>query len=131
MLSKHPVMTTIPCTDLDKCKDFYENVLGLEPVMGAPSESIMYDCAGTRILLYKTDAPKGGQTVCSFVVPDIDSEMAELRDKGVHFEEYDLPATHTEHGIASDPSGARSCWIKDPEGNILSITELRAQAMAA
>jgi hypothetical protein len=61
------------------------------------------------------------------LVEDLDSAMNELRDKGVVFEEYDLPGLKTEGGIAtwSDEryGEMRTAWFKHPDGNILSLGE--------
>jgi hypothetical protein len=51
--------------------------------------------------------------------------VADLRGKGVTFEEYDLPGVKTVNGIA-ELGGTRGAWFKDPEGNILSVVQLPA-----
>ncbi|MGH2654353.1 MAG: VOC family protein [Actinomycetota bacterium] len=48
--------------------------------------------------------------------------MAELRAKGVTFEEYDMPGLKTVNGIA-ELGGEKGAWFKDPEGNILSVSQ--------
>ena len=45
------------------------------------------------------------------------------RDRGVVFEEYDLPGVKTVEGTARQHSGARGAWCKDPDGNILEIAQ--------
>jgi hypothetical protein len=51
--------------------------------------------------------------------------MAELRDRGVSFEESDLPGLKTENGIYSDEqSGFKGSWVKDPDGNIVGLTQI-------
>lgn len=56
-----------------------------------------------------------------FEVDDIESVVSALRDRGVVFEEYDLPGLKPVGGIAVHESGARGAWFKDPDGNILEI----------
>ena len=51
--------------------------------------------------------------------------MAELRNAGLTFEEYDLPGLKTEKGIATIQN-TRGAWFKDPDGNILSLGETRS-----
>jgi hypothetical protein len=78
-------------------------------------------------LIYQTSSAGTGQhTLAAFVVPSIDDAMAELRAKGVVFEDYDMgeQGPTTENGVARDPAGGAAAWFKDSEGNILSITEL-------
>jgi hypothetical protein len=56
-----------------------------------------------------------------FEVEDIEVAVKELRDRGVVFEEYDVPGVEPVDGIYTHESGARGAWFKDPEGNILQI----------
>jgi predicted enzyme related to lactoylglutathione lyase len=66
-------------------------------------------------------------TIATFVVDDIESEVDELRARGVRFEEYDEGELTTHDGIAETDTG-RCAWFVDPAGNILSITQ-HAHAM--
>jgi hypothetical protein len=58
------------------------------------------------------------------VVRDVEATVADLRGKGVTFEDYDLPGLRTVNGIA-ELGDIRGAWFKDPEGNILSVVQLR------
>jgi hypothetical protein len=64
-------------------------------------------------------------TLGAFLVRDVESTVADLRGKGVSFEDYDLPGVKTVNGIA-ELGGIRGAWFKDPEGNILSVVQLPA-----
>ena len=55
-------------------------------------------------------------------VTDLEREVAELKARGVTFEEYDMPGIKTDNGVITMPDGSRGAWFKDCEGNILSIT---------
>ena len=57
-----------------------------------------------------------------WAVEDVAAEVAELKKRGVVFEEYDMPGIKTEHGIASS-GGAKTAWFKDTEGNILAVSQ--------
>lgn len=65
----------------------------------------------------------------AFTVDDIDAAVAELRDRGVVFEDVDLPRVRTLDGIAtvegnypsSGEIGERAAWLRDSEGNPLSL----------
>jgi len=59
------------------------------------------------------------------MVRDVEATVAQLRGKGVTFEDYDLPGVKTVNGIA-DLDGTKGAWFKDPEGNILSVVQLPA-----
>ena len=53
---------------------------------------------------------------------DVRAEVAELKAKGVTFEEYDAPGFKTVDSIATG-GGAMTAWFKDPEGNIMAIVQ--------
>ena len=61
--------------------------------------------------------------LAAWVVEDLQAEVAELRARGVEFEEYDQPGLRTVDGIAITPVG-KAAWFKDSEGNVLTITQL-------
>jgi hypothetical protein len=61
--------------------------------------------------------------VAGFEVSDLDATMSSLRQNGVAFLDYDLPGIKTANGVA-DMDGARGCWFKDPDGNILAMIQL-------
>ena len=62
-------------------------------------------------------------TVLGWEVQDIRRTVTELRDSGVAFEKYPF-VDDQELGIWSSPSGAKIAWFKDPDGNVLSLTQL-------
>jgi catechol 2,3-dioxygenase-like lactoylglutathione lyase family enzyme len=115
--------TTIPAKDLDGTRRFYEDVLGAQAIMEDPG-GIMYRSGDSYFSLYPTEfAGTAQHTVGAFMVRDVEAAVADLRGKGVTFEEYDLPGLKTVNGIA-ELGGMRGAWFKDPEGNILSVVEL-------
>jgi len=117
--------TTIPAKDLDGTRRFYEDVLGAQVVMEDPG-GIIYQSGDANFTLYPTEfAGTAQHTLGAFVVGDLKAAVAELRGKGVTFEEYDMPGLKTVDGIA-ELGGTRGAWFKDPEGNILSVVQLPA-----
>jgi len=56
-------------------------------------------------------------------VSDVETEVAELKKRGVVFEEYDMPGLKTENSIATG-GGAKTAWFKDSEGNILAVSQV-------
>jgi catechol 2,3-dioxygenase-like lactoylglutathione lyase family enzyme len=116
---------TIPAKDLDSTRRFYEEVLGAQVVNEDPG-GILYKAGDAYFSLYPTQfAGTAQHTLGSFMVQDLEAAMAALRDKGVTFEEYDLPGLKTVNGIA-ELGGERGAWFKDPEGNILAVVEYQA-----
>lgn len=130
MLSDHPLYTSIPVSDLQRARSWYLDRLGFKPSEDPPlphgDEGVFFDAgAGTRFYLYPTREGAGaGHTIAEFPVGEhFDEIIDELRDRGVVFEEYDLPGLTTHDGIAEfdGPQGHRAAWFKDCEGNILAI----------
>lgn len=125
MLSKATVHGVLPASDLERAKKFYEGVLGLKPVEGVVCPGcIFYEAKEGTFLVYETQAPGGGATALGFAVTDLAGEMADLRKRGVVFEEYDLPGLKTVNGVADMAGIAKSAWFKDSEGNIISLNEM-------
>jgi len=115
---------TIPTKDLDGTRRFYEDVLGAQAVDEDPG-GILYKSGDFYFSLYPTEfAGTAQHTLGAFVVRDVEAAVADLRGKGVTFEEYDFPGLKTVNGIA-ELGGIRGAWFKDPEGNILSVVEYR------
>ena len=124
MLKDRPMHSTIPVQDLERARTWYAEKLGLEPVEEAPG-GLFYECgAGTRFLLFPSPAAGTAQnTAAGWSVPDIEAEVAELRARGVVFEEYDTPGLATVGGIATT-GPVRAAWFKDSEGNTLGVVQL-------
>jgi catechol 2,3-dioxygenase-like lactoylglutathione lyase family enzyme len=117
--------TTIPAKDLERTRRFYEDVLDAQVVMEDPG-GIIYRSGDSYFSLYPTEfAGTAQHTLGAFMVRDVEATVAQLRGKGVTFEDYDLPGVKTVNGIA-DLDGTKGAWFKDPEGNILSVVQLPA-----
>src|SRR3712207_459840 len=96
MLANSPIRPTIPVVDLNRARRFYETNLGLKPVTvnndNNTSGIAIFECGnGTRMELYQRGPSKADHTVATFEVSDIEEEVNILREKGVNFEEYDMP----------------------------------------
>jgi len=121
MLQKSPMFAYIPAQDVARARRFYEQTLGFAPGRELGG-GVRYECAGgTACFLYPT--PNAGTSAASqafWQVTNIEQEVAELKAKGVIFEEYDMPTM--KDGIAT-AGGAKAAWFKDTEGNILAIIQ--------
>jgi catechol 2,3-dioxygenase-like lactoylglutathione lyase family enzyme len=128
MLHDGEVATRLPARDLERAKAFYRDKLGLEPVEERPGGA-RYRCGNSYFALFQSaGAPSGTHTQMGWEVKDIEATVAELRRRGVVFEEYDLPGFKTVNGIAdiagnypSKGSGEKGAWFYDSEGNLLGI----------
>jgi catechol 2,3-dioxygenase-like lactoylglutathione lyase family enzyme len=113
---------TIPAKDMEGTRRFYEDVLGAQVLTEDPG-GILYRSGDSTFSLYPTEfAGTAQHTLGAFMVRDVEAVVADLRSKGVKFEDYDLPGVKTADGIA-ELGGFRGAWFKDPEGNILSVVE--------
>ena len=113
---------TLPASDFDRAKAFYEGVLGFEVEESNPG-GVFYRSGGAQLFVYPSGYAGTNQaTAATLLVDDVESAVAELREKGVTFEEYDFPGLKTVDGIA-DLEGEKSAWFKDTEGNILSVAQ--------
>ena len=127
-LERARTATRLPAQNLDRARAFYSEKLGLEPVEEREG-GLLYRCGGTEFALYESaGAASGDHTQMGFEVEDIEAVVAELRGRGVVFEEYDFPGLTTVDGIAeiegnypSKGSGERAAWFRDSEGNMLGI----------
>ncbi|WLW55595.1 VOC family protein [Streptomyces sp. YU58] len=128
-LARGTVATRLPARDLERARRFYSEVLGLDPVDERPG-GLLYRCGGTEFALFaSTGASPGTFTQMGWVVEDLDEIMAELRARGVVFEEVDVPGLRTKDGVAEVTGhyptkgfrGERAAWFRDSEGNLLGI----------
>jgi catechol 2,3-dioxygenase-like lactoylglutathione lyase family enzyme len=115
----------IPVKSVASSRQFYEGALGVTPVRIQDRE-VIYRAGGTLFAIYETEAAgHAGHTLGTFSgVEDIESVVAELRRRGVVFEDYDMPGLKTVEGIA-DFGTEKVAWFRDPDGNILSIDDAR------
>jgi catechol 2,3-dioxygenase-like lactoylglutathione lyase family enzyme len=122
MLQDAPMFAYIPAKDVSRAREFYERKLGFKPGREL-SGGVHYDFAGgTACFLYQT--PNAGTSKASqafWYVENIESEVAELKSRGVTFEKYDLPGTDA-NGITTE-GGVKAAWFKDSEGNIMAIIQ--------
>lgn len=118
-LTDFPIHTSVAVSDLDRAETWYQEKLALTPDQ-RDSGGFWYQFDGeTWLHVYKTDAAGTAQnTVAGITVEDIEAVMAELRDRGVDFEDYEM----TENGLATFET-AKTAWFKDPDGNTYELSE--------
>jgi predicted enzyme related to lactoylglutathione lyase len=125
MLNESKVEANIPASDLDRARDFYAEKFGLKPRQEWGGEALTYETAGgTTFNVYRTAyAGQAGHTIAQWHVADIESEVQELKGKGVAFEVYDMPGVEWNGEIATMPGMGRAAWFRDSEGNIMCVDE--------
>ena len=123
MLQTSPMYAYIPVTDVGRARQFYEQKLGFKPTR-EEAGGVFYEFGEhTACFMYPT--PNAGTSKASqafWQVHDIEHEVAELRSRGVTFEDYDMPGMKTHNSIATG-GGAKAAWFKDTEGNIMAVIQ--------
>jgi predicted enzyme related to lactoylglutathione lyase len=123
MLREHPIHAVIPATDLERARAFYADKLGLIPTREDPAGLVYVTPGGAWFRLYRTPyAGTAQHTIAGWEVEDLEAEVAELRARGVVFQEYRAGQLQTVDGIATT-QGGRAAWFKDSEGNILGLAQ--------
>jgi catechol 2,3-dioxygenase-like lactoylglutathione lyase family enzyme len=122
-LTESAVAVMLPTGDAARAKEFYEGRLGLpfDGTNDTTGES-MYRLAGGSYLVVRVlpDAKPSPNTAMSFEVGDIAAEIADLKSRGVTFEDYDLPGMKTVDHVFDD-GAMKAAWFLDPDGNVLCL----------
>ena len=122
MLGSTDIIAFVPITDGDKARAFYEGVLGLRFVKD-DGFALVFEANGTRIRAAKMKEFKPAQfTVLGWQVSQIENMVRALAKRGVKFEIFGF-FKQDELGIWTAPTGDKVAWFKDPDGNILSVSQ--------
>lgn len=123
-LRESPAFSGFSVDDLDRAREFYEQVLGLRTTPVEMDGLLRLHVGGDRsVLVYAkgADHSPATYTVLNFPVPDVDAAVAELTGRGVEFLQYDAPPTD-ETGVMR-AGGPLIAWFTDPAGNVFSVIE--------
>ena len=123
MLGKADAIPMLAVKDLDRARRFYEEQLGLDAKEAMDGEVLEVRSGDTVVNVYRSEfAGTNKATALTFDVDDIDQEVRALQDKGIFFEQYDMPGMDRQGDIYV-AEGVKTAWFKDPDGNILSLFE--------
>lgn len=125
MLGSADLIAFVPTRDPAKARRFYKEILGLE-FIGEDPFALVFNAHGTTLRIANVSEVKGFRpapfTIVGWVVTNVSDAAGDLVKKGVPFERF--PGMDQDpQGVWQSPSGARVAWFKDPDGNILSITQ--------
>jgi catechol 2,3-dioxygenase-like lactoylglutathione lyase family enzyme len=122
MLSNKKIQAFIPTINPEQAKTFYRDILGLK-LLSEDNYALEFDANGIflRITTVETFTPQPF-TVLGWNVDDISSIIKSLNDKDIFCEKYDLPGQE-DSGVWTSPRGSKVAWFKDPDGNVLSLSE--------
>lgn len=130
MIGMRKLLTRLPARDLDRARSWYAEKLGLEPTEERPG-AIRYAIGNCEFALFTSaGTPDGSFTQMGFEVADLAETVADLKRRGVVFEEYRAGPIRTENSIAhiegnypSKGSGELAAWFRDSEGNMIGLGE--------
>lgn len=122
MLGSSHIVAFVPITDGDRARAFYEGVLGLQFVKD-DGFAVVFDANGIMVRAAKMKEVKPAQfTILGWQVSGIEDVARALAAKGVKFEIFGF-FKQDELGIWTAPTGDKVAWFKDPDGNVLSVSE--------
>ena len=122
-LGRYNIVGFINIVDVTRAKDFYRDTLGLRLVSEEPPFALVFEANGIMLRLgMAKELPPAHGTVLGWQVPDINAAVRELVQAGVRFERYEK-LKQDELGIWTTPTRAKVAWFKDPDGNLLSVSE--------
>jgi catechol 2,3-dioxygenase-like lactoylglutathione lyase family enzyme len=122
-LGQYNIVAFVVIVDVERAKAFYRDTLGLRFLGDELPYAIVFDANGImlRLVIGKERPPIPG-TVLGWQVSDVAAAVKDLMRAGVQFERYGF-MQQDELGIWTTPTGAKVAWFKDPDGNILSVSQ--------
>ena len=122
MLRSAELVAFVASTDGARARRFYQEVLGLR-LVEETAYALVFDAAGTTLrVTFVEQVGPAPHTVLGWSVDDIQAIVADLVAQGVDPERYP-GLDQDEAGVWRSPGGARVAWFKDPDGNVLSLTQ--------
>jgi catechol 2,3-dioxygenase-like lactoylglutathione lyase family enzyme len=122
MLSEQAVMAFLATSNAAQARAFYTEVLGLALVSDT-GFALVFDANGTMLRVQKVEVVAPHRyTALGWLVADIAATIAGLSSRGVTFERYE-GLEQDALGVWQSPSGAQVAWFKDPDDNVLSLTQ--------
>ena len=122
MLKNTPITAFIASAQPGRARQFYRDTLGLR-LVSDDQFAVVFDCAGVQLRIQKVEALQPHAfTALGWHVANIRDSVSGLAKRGIVFERYDF-MEQDELGVWQAPSGAKVAWFKDPDGNLLSLTQ--------
>jgi catechol 2,3-dioxygenase-like lactoylglutathione lyase family enzyme len=126
MLASMDIITFVPTRNPKKAREFFETTLGLRFVSD-DQFALVFDANGVMMRVVDVsgvaDYKPAPFTILGWSVSNVGNTVKDLQRKGVKFERF--PGMEQDQlGVWSSPSGAKVAWFKDPDGNVLSLTEM-------
>jgi catechol 2,3-dioxygenase-like lactoylglutathione lyase family enzyme len=126
MLGSMDIIAFVPTRNREKAREFFEKTLGLR-LVSDDQFALVFDANGVMVRVVDVsgvaDYKPASFTILGWSVSDIGKTVKGLQKQGVEFERF--PGMEQDQlGVWNSPSGAKVAWFKDPDGNVLSLTEM-------
>jgi len=122
-LGGYNIVAFVSIVDVERAKVFYRDTLGLRLVLEEPPFALVFDANGIMVRLgMAKELPPAHGTVLGWQVPDIEAAVRDLEQAGVRIERFEK-LKQDNLGIWTAPIGDKVAWFKDPDGNILSLSQ--------
>ena len=122
-LGQYNIIGFATIVDVPRAIAFYRDTLGLRLVAEEPPFALVFDANGIMLRLgMAKERPPAHGTVLGWQVPEITAAVTNLLQAGVVFERFE-GLNQNDLGIWHSPNGAKVAWFKDPDGNLLSLSE--------
>ena len=122
MLSASKLVAFAATAVPEQARDFYSSVLELKLHEETPF-ALVYDANGVTLRIQKVESVVvPAYTVTGWEVVDIVAMVQKLSGRGVQFERYEA-LSQDDLGIWNTPDGGSVAWFRDPDGNLLSLTQ--------
>lgn len=120
----HNMIGFLVSTDTKKSKEFFGETLRFS-LISEDNYGLTFNANGSRLRIVKADTFTAAQgTVLGWNVTDIHAAIRELTAHGVRFQQFELPYMKQDvYGIWDTGTGEKVAWFKDPEGNVLSVSQ--------
>jgi catechol 2,3-dioxygenase-like lactoylglutathione lyase family enzyme len=123
ILGSSKIVGFVGVRDAERARTFYRDTLGLR-LVSEDGFALTFDANGTmlRVSLVR-EVVAAPYTVLGWQVDDIAAKAKALMAAGVSLERYENFLKQDELGIWTAPGGTRVAWFKDPDGNLLSLSQ--------
>ena len=129
-LTNAHTVAKLPAQDLERARAFYRDKLGLDPVEERAG-GLRYLVGASEFHLFSSSGkPSGESTQMAFEVANLEATIADLRDRGVIFERFDMPGFDAQGDTITAPdnypskgTGELGTFFYDSEGNLIGIAQ--------
>jgi catechol 2,3-dioxygenase-like lactoylglutathione lyase family enzyme len=121
MFGSTNIVAFVPTKDAEKAKAFYVDVLGLRFIKD-DGFAMVLDANGIMVRVARAQFTPAQFTILGWQVKNIEKTAAGLQEKGVRFERFGF-FEQDALGIWTAPTGDKVAWFRDPDGNVLSVSQ--------